>query len=60
MLDIYKYCYQCGKSLSSKNVDNEYIPYCDKCEKYFYIDPKLVVVVLVEHIGKLVLIKRSY
>ena len=32
MLDIFKYCYQCGKSLSYKNIDNNNIPYCDKCE----------------------------
>lgn len=60
MLDIFKYCYQCGKSLSLKNIDNNYIPYCEKCEKLFYSDPKLVVVVLVEHNNKLVLIKRSF
>ena len=57
MLDIFKYCYQCSKSLSLKNIDNNYIPYCEKCEKLFYSDPKLVVVVLVEHNNKLVLIK---
>ena len=60
MLDIFKYCYQCSKSLSLKNIDNNYIPYCEKCEKLFYSDPKLVVVVLVEHNNKLVLIKRSF
>ena len=60
MLDIFKYCYQCGKSLSYKNIDNNNIPYCDKCERVFYSDPKLVVVVLVEHNSKLVLIKRSF
>ena len=60
MLNIFKFCYQCAKPLSYNNINSNCIPYCSNCEKYFYSDPKLVVVVLVEHNNKLVLIKRSF
>jgi 8-oxo-dGTP diphosphatase len=53
------FCPYCGQSLIQKYFDGRHRPFCTSCEKPIFQDPKVAVAVLIEHGGKVLLIKRG-
>ncbi len=54
-----KFCQNCGHRLTRKEIDNRERPYCTYCGRTVFLDPKVAVVVLIVHDGKLVLVRRD-
>ena len=53
------YCVICGNKLVEQQVTNDLRPYCSRCDKIVYVDPKVAVVVLIIKNNSLLLVKRD-
>ncbi|MGN0613084.1 MAG: NAD(+) diphosphatase [Porcipelethomonas sp.] len=58
----YKYCPQCGTKLSDKIAgDDGFIPFCEKCEKYWFDTFASCVIVLVANeFNEIALLNQNY
>jgi len=56
---LSKYCQYCGSELEIRNVDNILRPYCERCRKVIYLDPKVAAVTLVHSMGRVLLVRRA-
>ena len=56
---VFKYCPVCATPLIEKNINHISRPFCPTCGLTLFLDPKLVVVVVVRHADKLLLGKRN-
>ncbi len=54
-----KFCQHCGQKLSEKHIENIIRPYCADCNLAIFLNPKVVVVVVVSMDSNLVLIRRG-
>ena len=59
MDSINKYCQSCGSKLDKRKVENIIRPYCNKCRKVIYLDPKVAAVTLVHDVGRILLVRRA-
>lgn len=55
----FKYCPVCGTALVEKSIDHVRRSVCPACNFILFFDPKLVVIVVVQHAGKLLLGRRN-
>jgi 8-oxo-dGTP diphosphatase len=55
----FKYCPRCATALIEKSIDHVRRPVCPACNFILFLDPKLVVIVVVQHTGKLLLGRRN-
>jgi 8-oxo-dGTP diphosphatase len=55
----FKYCPVCATALVEKSIDHVRRSVCPACNFILFLDPKLVVVVVVQHEGKLLLGRRN-
>lgn len=55
----FKYCPMCATALIEKDIDHVCRPACPACSFIQYLNPKLVVVVVIQCMGKLLLGKRN-
>ena len=58
----FKFCPKCGSKLIEKSAgDDGMIPYCEKCNEYFFnIFPTCVIALVVNQYNEIVLLKQSY
>ena len=56
---IYKYCPVCSAPLAEKHIYHALRLACTACDFIFFLEPKVVTVVVVEHEGKLLLGRRN-
>lgn len=56
---IYKYCPVCSAPLAEKHIYHALRLVCSACDFIFFLEPKVVTVVVVEHVGKLLLGRRN-
>src|SRR6266567_5256415 len=56
---IFRYCPMCATALSEKEIDRVRRPVCPECGFIQYLNPKLVVVVVIRYMDKLLLSKRN-
>jgi len=59
MISNPKYCPQCGTALEIKRVGDRDRPVCPACGFIYYINPIVAVGVLVEHEGRVALVRRG-
>ena len=57
--DDIKFCYRCGSRLGSEKVHGRARPVCPACELIVFVDPKVVVAVLIAVDAKVVLVRRA-
>ena len=57
--DEIKFCYRCGSPLGSEGVHGRTRPVCPSCGLIVFVDPKVVVAVLIAVDSRLVLIRRA-
>lgn len=57
--EIYKYCPHCATPLVEKSIYNALRQSCPACGFIYFLDPKLVTVVVIEHKGKFLLGRRN-
>jgi 8-oxo-dGTP diphosphatase len=57
--DTYQYCPRCATSLIEKQIYNMTRQACPQCGFIYFLEPKLVTVVVVHHEGKLLLGRRN-
>jgi 8-oxo-dGTP diphosphatase len=55
----FKYCPMCATALVEKTIDHVRRSVCPACNFILFLDPKLVVIVVVQHEGKLLLGRRN-
>lgn len=55
----YKYCPECGELLQTKVLENKEQPFCDSCDRIYFPDNKVAAAVLLEHEGRILLVKRG-
>lgn len=55
----YRFCPLCGSALVSQPRAGENRPVCPACNFTAYYDPKVAVIVLVEHAGAVLLVRRG-
>jgi ADP-ribose pyrophosphatase YjhB (NUDIX family) len=56
---VFKYCPVCATALIEKNINHVNRPFCPACGFILFLDPKLVVVVVVRHDDHFLLGKRN-
>jgi 8-oxo-dGTP diphosphatase len=56
---IFRYCPMCATALSEKEIDRVRRSVCPECGFIQYLNPKLVVVVVIRYMDKLLLSKRN-
>ncbi len=56
-----RFCTHCGGPLSERLLDTEERPrlVCDRCQHIHYLDPKVVVSVIIERGGRILLLRRA-
>ena len=59
MDSLNKYCQYCGSELDRRSIENVTRPYCNKCRKVIYLDPKVAAVTLVHSMGRILLVRRA-
>ena len=59
MNSLSNYCQYCGSKLDIRTVENITRPYCNKCEKVIYLDPKVAAVTIVHDMEKILLVRRA-
>lgn len=59
MTRIANYCAVCAASLVSRAVSGRPRPYCPRCERTVYFDPKVAVVVFIASDDQVLLIQRA-
>jgi 8-oxo-dGTP diphosphatase len=57
--NTYTYCPHCAASLVEKRIYNALRSTCPACGFIYFLDPKVVTVVVVQHAGKLLLGRRN-
>ena len=57
-----KYCPNCGNKLSLKNAgDDGKVPFCDRCDKYYFdMFPVCVIALVVNQYDEVILLKQLY
>ncbi len=56
---VFKYCPMCATALIEKDISHMRRPACPACNFIQFLSPKLVVVVVIQYMGKLLLGKRN-
>ena len=59
MTRIANYCAICGGSLESRHISGRPRPFCARCGRPVYFDPKVAVVVFIERGNRVLLIQRA-
>ena len=59
LLDVYKFCPQCGKPLVLKQLDREKVRYCESCEFTFWYKSKPVVSIILHESDKILMLQRA-
>lgn len=59
MASDHSYCHRCGNRMGEREVNGAVRPVCDSCGAVVFLDPKLAVVVIVAHEGKILMVKRD-
>lgn len=57
--DTLNFCPFCGEHLQEKSFEGRMRPFCSRCDRPFFQDPKVAAAVLVEQEGKVLLVKRG-
>jgi 8-oxo-dGTP diphosphatase len=59
LLELYKFCPQCGKNLTAKQLDREKVKICEHCGFTFWYKAKPVVSLILHEDDKVLLIERA-
>lgn len=54
-----QFCAACASPLSSHRIEGRERPVCERCGEVVYFDPKVAAGAIVEHSGRIALIKRA-
>ena len=54
-----RFCAACAGPLTSRHIDGRQRPVCEHCGAVVYLDPKVAAGAIVEHAGRIALIKRA-
>jgi ADP-ribose pyrophosphatase YjhB (NUDIX family) len=54
------FCVRCGHALERREAFGAVRPMCPACGRIHFIDPKVAVGVIIEHVGQLLLVQRKY
>jgi 8-oxo-dGTP diphosphatase len=57
-MPLANYCLRCGHALEERLADGALRPVCPQCGRVHFFDPKVAVGVVVEHEGRLLLVRR--
>ncbi|NIM92862.1 MAG: NUDIX domain-containing protein [Anaerolineales bacterium] len=55
-----KYCSYCGREIEERRFEGRSRPYCLSCDRFFFQDPKVAAAALIEHEGRVLLVKRRF